>query len=220
MAPKRSRKVVSVKKIVQETVEVAVVKTNDNNQNEIKENEFITSGTTQEEHIIKTIAVKHKTTQQQEEEDEVQTQKETPEEEETQTQRDSQEVTPASEKKVEGKKRKTRRKKTRFDQVQGGTGREEYKRYVFMVLKQVHPGMRISSKAMTVVNNMMNDMFERLADESAKLAAYTGKMTLSSREVQGAVRLVLPGDLGRHAIAEGAKAVAAYMSSNGPSGSK
>lgn len=39
-----------------------------------------------------------------------------------------------------------------------------------------------------------------------------GGMTLSSREIQGAVRLVLPGELGKHAIAEGTKAVSNYVS--------
>lgn len=96
--------------------------------------------------------------------------------------------------------------------MQGRTGRE-YKRYVYGVLKQVHPGMAISSKAMTVINNMMNDMFEGLAEEAARLVAYSGRRTLSSREIQGAVKLVLPGDLGKHAIAEGSKAVTNYMSS-------
>lgn len=80
------------------------------------------------------------------------------------------------------------------------------------MLKQVHQGMRISGQAMAVLNGYMNDMFERLAEEAARLSRYTGKPTLSSREIQGAVRLVLPGELGRHAIAEGAKAISNYMS--------
>lgn len=235
MAPKRSRKVVSVKKVIQETVEVAVVE--NNNKNEINEDD-ITTSTVHEEQIIKTIAVQDKTlktTLQQEEEDqneaqtqkkneqekEAQTQKTSQQDEETQSQKDSQQVEPVPPvknddvSKKKAARKKMRKKRTRFDQVQGGTGREEYKRYVFRVLKQVHPGMGISAKAMTVVNNMMSDMFERLADESSKLAAYTSKITLTSREVQAAVRLVLPGDLGRHAVAEGAKAIANYMSSGG-----
>lgn len=88
---------------------------------------------------------------------------------------------------------------------------EGYKRYVYKVLKQVHPDMGISSKAMTIVNNLMTDMFERLADEAARLTNYTKRMTMSSREIQGAVKLVLPGELGRHAVAEGAKAVTNYL---------
>ncbi|KAJ1397772.1 Histone-fold [Sesbania bispinosa] len=89
---------------------------------------------------------------------------------------------------------------------------EGYQRYVYRVLKQVHPEMGISSKCMTILNNLMNDMFERLADEATKLKNYTGHMTLSSREIQGAVKLVLPGELGKHAMAEGVKAVTTYTS--------
>ncbi|GMG98500.1 hypothetical protein Nepgr_000340 [Nepenthes gracilis] len=111
---------------------------------------------------------------------------------------------------VEGerkRRRKTRRRRLR----EGGGGREGYKRYLFRVLKQVHPGMGISSQAMTVLNSMMSDMFERLAGEAARLLRYAGRKTMTSREIQGAVKLVLPGELGRHAVSEGIKAVCSYM---------
>ncbi|CAL0332315.1 unnamed protein product [Lupinus luteus] len=102
---------------------------------------------------------------------------------------------------------KEKRKKKR-----GRKNGEGYQRYVYRVLKQVHPDLGISSQTMTILNNLMNDMFERLADEAAKLNTCSGHVTLSSREIQGAVKLVLPGELGKHAIAEGAKAVTNYIS--------
>ena len=105
----------------------------------------------------------------------------------------------------EGGERKRRRGRRGM-----GEGREGYKRYVFRVLKQVHPGMGISSKAMTVVNNLMSDMFERMAMEASRLNMYGKKNTMTSREIHGAVRLILPGELGKHAIAEGSKAVSNY----------
>ncbi|XP_028808184.1 late histone H2B.L4-like, partial [Neltuma alba] len=104
-------------------------------------------------------------------------------------------------------------KGTRRKRKKAGKGGEGYRRYVYRVLKQVHPELGISFQAMTILNNLMTDMFERLADEATRLKTYTGRVTLSSREIQGAVKLVLPGELGRHAIAEGAKAVTNYMSS-------
>ncbi|KAK3024425.1 hypothetical protein RJ639_044599 [Escallonia herrerae] len=73
--------------------------------------------------------------------------------------------------------------------------------------------MGISSKAMTVINNLVGDMFKRLADEAARLSKDSGRMTMSSREIQGAVKLVLPGELGKQAVSEGTKAVTKYMSS-------
>ncbi|KAM1309917.1 hypothetical protein ACFX13_006699 [Malus domestica] len=65
--------------------------------------------------------------------------------------------------------------------------------------------------------HLMNDMFEKLADEAARLTTYTARKTLSSREIQGAVKLVLTGELGRHAMAEGTKAVSTYVSYGGGS---
>lgn len=105
----------------------------------------------------------------------------------------------------------TKKMKKRFS---GGHYTEisgNYKRFVYKVLKQVHPDLGVSSKAMAIIDSMMNDMFERLAEEAARLSKYTERVTLSSREIQTAVRLVLPGELGKHAISEGAKAVANYV---------
>ncbi|KAL8089741.1 hypothetical protein AgCh_039290 [Apium graveolens] len=70
---------------------------------------------------------------------------------------------------------------------------ETYKIYIFKVLKQVHPDIGISSKAMGIMNSFINDIFEKLAQESSKLARYNKKPTITSREIQTAVRLVLPG---------------------------
>ncbi|GAB2234778.1 hypothetical protein Droror1_Dr00004043 [Drosera rotundifolia] len=105
------------------------------------------------------------------------------------------------------KKRRGRKRRER-----GGGGQNGgYGRYIYKVLKQVHPELGVSSKAMTVLDNYIGDMFERLATEAARLGDYAKKRTLTSREVQGAVRLVLPGELGKHAIAEGSKAVSNFM---------
>uniref|UniRef100_A0A453FW85 Histone H2B n=1 Tax=Aegilops tauschii subsp. strangulata TaxID=200361 RepID=A0A453FW85_AEGTS len=81
------------------------------------------------------------------------------------------------------------------------------------VLKQVHPDIGISSKAMSIMNSFINDIFEKLAGESAKLARYNKKPTITSREIQTAVRLVLPGELAKHAVSEGTKAVTKFTSS-------
>ena len=41
----------------------------------------------------------------------------------------------------------------------------------------------------------------------AELASYSKKSTISSREIQTSVRLILPGELSKHAISEGTKSV-------------
>ena len=90
---------------------------------------------------------------------------------------------------------------------------ETYKIYLFKVLKQVHPDIGISSKAMGIMNSFINDIFEKLAQESSRLARYNKKPTITSREIQTAVRLVLPGELAKHAVSEGTKAVTKFTSS-------
>ncbi|XP_010509330.1 PREDICTED: histone H2B.8-like [Camelina sativa] len=89
---------------------------------------------------------------------------------------------------------------------------ETYKIYIFKVLKQVHPDIGISGKAMGIMNSFINDIFEKLAQESSKLARYNKKPTITSREIQTAVRLVLPGELSKHAVSEGTKAVTKFTS--------
>jgi len=98
------------------------------------------------------------------------------------------------------KKRKTKRKQT-------------YGIYIYKVLKQVHPDYGISSKAMSIMNSFVNDLFERIAGEASRLAQYNKRSTITSREIQTAVRLLLPGELSKHAVSEGTKAVTKYTSS-------
>ena len=108
-------------------------------------------------------------------------------------------VKPAKGAKGEGK-RKRRRKET-------------YSVYIYKVLKQVHPDTGISSKAMSIMNSFVNDIFERIASEASRLTNHNGRSTISSREVQTSVRLLLPGELAKHAVSEGTKAVTKYTSS-------
>ncbi|XP_059811006.1 histone H2B-like [Hypanus sabinus] len=99
-----------------------------------------------------------------------------------------------------GKKRKRSRK-------------ESYAIYIYKVMKQVHPDTGISSRAMSIMNSFVNDIFDRIAGEASRLALYNKRSTISSREIQTAVRLLLPGELAKHAVSEGTKAVTKYTSS-------
>ncbi|KAK2112910.1 Histone H2B type 1-C/E/F/G/I [Saguinus oedipus] len=92
--------------------------------------------------------------------------------------------------KKDGKKRKRSRK-------------ESYSVYVYKVLKQ----------AMGIMNSFVNDIFERIAGEASRLAHYNKRSTITSREIQTAARLLLPGELAKHAVSEGTKAVTKHTSS-------
>ena len=87
---------------------------------------------------------------------------------------------------------------------------ESFKSYIFKVLKQVHPQTRISKKGIAIMNNFVTDTFDKVAVEASKLCRMNKTMTLGSREVQSAVRLVLPGELSKHAVSEGTKAMTKF----------
>ena len=110
--------------------------------------------------------------------------------------------TPAKKSAKKGSAGKRRRRRT-----------ESFSIYIYKVLKQVHPDTGVSSKAMSIMNSFVNDIFERVAAEASRLAHYNKRSTISSREIQTAVRLLLPGELAKHAVSEGTKAVTKYTSS-------
>ncbi|ELR47099.1 hypothetical protein M91_04217, partial [Bos mutus] len=91
--------------------------------------------------------------------------------------------------------------------------KESYSVYMYKVLKQVHPDTGILSKAMDIMNSFVNDIFERIAGEASHLVHYNKRSTITSREIQTSVRLLLPGELAKHAVSEGTKAVTKHTSS-------
>ncbi|XP_046677395.1 histone H2B-like [Homalodisca vitripennis] len=104
---------------------------------------------------------------------------------------------------TKGDKKKKRRRK------------ESYAIYIYKVLKQVHLDNHGVSKQRPCpsLNSFVNDIFERIAAEASRLAHYNKRSTITSREIQTAVRLLLPGELAKHAVSEGTKAVTKYTSS-------
>ena len=62
---------------------------------------------------------------------------------------------------------------------------------------------------MSIMNSFVNDLFERMAAEASRLVHYNKRSTITSREIQTAVRLLLA----KHAVSEGTKAVTKYTSS-------
>jgi hypothetical protein len=63
------------------------------------------------------------------------------------------------------------------------------------------------------MNSLIEDTFQRIAEDASRLVRYSNRGTLGSREVQTAIRLVLPGELAKHAVSEGTKAVTKFTQS-------
>ncbi|KAK2828010.1 hypothetical protein Q5P01_019044 [Channa striata] len=92
-----------------------------------------------------------------------------------------------------GSKKAVSKSATKTGKKKRKTRKESYAIYVYKVLKQVHPDTGISSKAMSIMNSFVSDIFERIAGEASRLAHYNKRSTITSREIQTAVRLLLPG---------------------------
>jgi len=83
--------------------------------------------------------------------------------------------------------------------------------YIYKVLKQVHPDIKISDKAMFIMNGFVYEIFDRIAIGASIFASHNRKSIISSREIQSSVRLILKGHLSKHATSEGRKAVDKYL---------
>ena len=87
--------------------------------------------------------------------------------------------------------------------------KRSFKVYINRVLKQsAKSKLTLSGRAMAIVNSFVKDMLDRIATQAAQVARSAKRSTMGSREIQTAVRLVLPAELARHANGEASKALA------------
>jgi len=115
---------------------------------------------------------------------------------------------------------------------------------MFKVLKQVHPDTEISAEASRVINRYLQDILLAVTSQSATQAKLDATLSLlapnsdlhsrtvnqedvdqmtaggslSAKGIQAAVRVHLTGELAKHAVSEGTKAVTKYTSNIGQVG--
>ena len=101
--------------------------------------------------------------------------------------------------KVSGKaaKKASKAKAPKNDKRRKRRRKESYSIYIYKVLRQVHPDTGISSKAMSIMNSFVNDIFDRIAAESSRLAHYNKRSTITSREIQTSCATVVARRIGK-----------------------
>lgn len=104
-----------------------------------------------------------------------------------------------------GSKRGTKRGGRR-----GGSPRLSLGTYIHRVLKRDDKERVIGSEAIAVLNDLINDLLRRLCDETKSVISYVPHKTISARDVQSAVRLIVSGELAKHAIGTATKAIATF----------
>ncbi|KAI1710377.1 core histone h2A/H2B/H3/H4 domain-containing protein [Ditylenchus destructor] len=93
-----------------------------------------------------------------------------------------------------------------------------FSKALYRIHKRVHPDLAISSKAITGMNTIVNHLFHKLAAEASRLSPKANPIwTLSTDDVQTAVRLMIPGELCKNSVDAGTKAFAAHSASDSAS---
>jgi histone H2B len=89
--------------------------------------------------------------------------------------------------------------------------KESYSIYIYQVLKRVHPDTSVSSKSMIIIDSFLNFIFKRIAEQASKLAEKNGSSMISAKEIQSSVRILLPGELAKHAVLSGVKGISGLI---------
>ena len=84
---------------------------------------------------------------------------------------------------------------------------------LLQILKQRHPRMRISIKAMMIMNDFVMDMLQKLAHQSAHLKNRSNRKPLGMEDISSAAKLLLPGDQAKFAIINANSAITKFTES-------
>lgn len=91
-----------------------------------------------------------------------------------------------------------------------------FRAYVYKVLKQVHSDTGISKKALNQVSNLAMYIFEIIVEEANRVLRMSSKSTLTSDDIQTAMKLTVPSSLTRLGVSEGTKSVSSYKEAMDP----
>ena len=81
--------------------------------------------------------------------------------------------------------------------------RQDFSRFLYQVFQKVHPGVTISTSAISNMNSLINDMCERIWFEACQLTRINRTSTIGLEEIQSAVRLVFQKVLAEKAMRMG-----------------
>ena len=79
--------------------------------------------------------------------------------------------------------------------------------YIKKILSYVTTEIGIKEHSLDIINTMLIDLSKKIIQGASSLTNLNNKKTISGREIQSSVRIVLPGELAKHAISEGIKAI-------------
>ncbi|GFY47032.1 uncharacterized protein TNIN_292271 [Trichonephila inaurata madagascariensis] len=75
-----------------------------------------------------------------------------------------------------------------------------FKSYILRVKRLIKPEMKLSTKALEDVDNLISSIYHMYCSELKRLSNHTKKKTLSLQQVEIATKLCIPGRLKNNAI--------------------
>ena len=89
---------------------------------------------------------------------------------------------------------------------------EDFRNYLFKILKEIYSDTGITRQAMDALNSLINYLFELIATEASSIMTESNRTILTANDIQTAIRRLLPGELQKHAVSEGTKAIVKFKS--------
>lgn len=89
-----------------------------------------------------------------------------------------------------------------------------FQKYIRQVLLQIAPDMTLSDTSSKMLNSIAYNLLNILSETTIRVTQLKEDKTISARSVQTAVRLKLVGELAKHAVSQGSKAVTNYTDYN------
>ena len=87
-----------------------------------------------------------------------------------------------------------------------------FQSFIYKLLKATVDEVGVNAPAMQTLNSMVNDLFERIANEAGQLAKNSKRNTLNWHDIEAAVKLIVPGELGSNSVREGRRVLNKFTS--------
>jgi len=78
----------------------------------------------------------------------------------------------------------------------------------------VKPELSVSKSSMALLNNIVVELFEKIMKEARELMIHTKKHTLTSKEIETAIKLHFPGELQKLAITTSRASLKKFQENN------
>ena len=82
-----------------------------------------------------------------------------------------------------------------------------YGTYIHKVLKNVHPDIAITKESMTIMDNILKDVYEKIVEEATKFMKVDKRQTLTDKDISSSIKVIFENDLATHAVQEGTSAL-------------